>query len=246
MSTTTGGWVKQAVNRICFRGDDRAPTEAFQDNLNKYKSPVISKDGFTSSDEPVYSAAGKKVGDIASGGVCVTTRFSIASLFPLGSNNPHTWIYAVFVREAWNTHAKQVYDAQALLAEEAGGNALIRFLTLGNFGKKNHVPQPRADEIMWALFGDEIVAENIPSADIIGAVKCERILNGKKPVDLFKQGMDYKLHPPIVMNPGCRVPLAIYQATLGFLNDELNLHGTGRTPAVQTGFARSDPKSPHV
>jgi len=63
------------------------------------------------------------------------------------------------------------------------------------------------------------------------------------PASLFKAGIDYTLHPPIVMNTKCTVPLAIYQGVLGFLNDELNKHRNGRTPPVEAGFVRSEPRS---
>jgi len=169
-------WVKQVVNRVCFRGDKRAPAEGFQTTYND--GAMLSGAGFQPKEQgaPVFGGSPGRVGDIRSGGICVTTRFSVAPLFPLGSNVPMTYIYAVWVETAWNTHAKQVYDAQALLDEASGGSALVRFLTLGKFGNKNPVPQTQAKDLMWALFGDEIVAESMPVGNIIGAVRCERHL----------------------------------------------------------------------
>jgi len=246
----SGQWVRQTVNRVCFRGDRRAPAEGFK---SLYHPDEIFSSGFGPKQlgDPVYGGSPGKVGDIRSGGVCVTTRFSVAPLFPLESNIPTTYIYAVWVETAWNTHAKQAYDAQKLLEDASGGNALVRFLTLGYFGNQNPVPQTQAKDLMWALFGDEIVTENIPSHNIIGAVCCERHLmrNDEQgipkritPKSLFKEGIDYTLHPPIVMNTQCTVPLPIYQSVLGFLSDELNMHRNGRTPPVEAGFVRNERK----
>lgn len=253
MSESGATWVKQKVGRICFRGDDRPPTEAF---VTPFKDDVIfTGAGFEPKEAgaPVYGGSPGRVGDIRSGGVCVTTRFNVAPLFPLGSNRPKTYIYAVWIDEAWNTHAKQVYDAQDLLAEASGGNALVRFLTCGMFGNKNPVPQDQAKDLMWALFGEEIVAERIPAGNVIGAIPCERKLEVKDglgrvvsrdiPKNVFRGGIDYALEPPIIMNSKSTVPLAVYQSVLGFFSDELKDQRNGRTPAVEAGFVRSDPKA---
>ncbi|MBS0640617.1 MAG: hypothetical protein U1E70_10980 [Acetobacteraceae bacterium] len=236
-------WTKQKVNRVCFRGDNRSPTESFATNIWKADS-ILTKGFDNPTNIPTYRAQPGMVGDIAHGGVCVTTRFSVAPLFPLGSNVVRTFIYAVWVESAWNTHARQVYDAQKILQDATGGNALLRFLTLGKFGNKNPVPQTQAKDLLWALFGDEIVAEAIPAHHVIGAVACDRVLpGGALPKNLFTTGIDYILQPPIIMNTASTVPLAIYTSVLEFLSDELTKHSHGRTPPVEQGFVRSDPKA---
>jgi hypothetical protein len=175
-------------------------------------------------------------------GVCVTPRFSVAPLFPI-QNFPWTWIYVVYVEDAYNTKARQVFESQRIVKEVEGGTFmqnLVRYATLGCVDMRPKVDMEQAKAIMWSLFGDELIVERLRADNIICAIKCNRPDYQTLKAN-FKTGIRYQLVPPIVPNIACKLPQQVYLMGLQFLNDELNLHADGTTPIVESGFHASDP-----
>lgn len=244
-STSLGPQSK--VNRICFRGDLRPPTDAWKHELDADRSSILPSPAMAAKESggPTYRPAVGKVGDADSdSGVCVTPRFTVAPLFPIQSF-PWTWIYVVYVDRAYNTKMRQVLDSQTIIKQIRKGSLLtnvVRYATLGCVDMRPTVDMQQAADIMWALFGDELIVDSLPTTNVIAAIKCKRI-DYQSLKSNYKTGIRYELVPPIVPNIHCTLPQTVYEMGLGFLSDELRLHPTGTTPALQTGFHQSTPKA---
>jgi len=155
--------------RICFRGDDRAPSVMFNQgfysrkpNSNiKYNDPNLAPMFIHEEHGKIYEQQGfglTKGKSLATGGasivdtyrhavlqgpapkgqpialvprtpdidlltsVCITPRFSMAVLFPPKERardiKEFTWVYAVYVRQLYNTHAQQVCDGLLAIKNE--------------------------------------------------------------------------------------------------------------------------------
>ena len=241
---------ESAVNRICFRGDLRPPSESYKHQFdeNAGREPILTSAGFDARNQdatPVYRPKEGAAGDAdPESGVCVTPRFAVAPLFPI-QNFPWTWIYVVYVEKAYNTKMRQVIDSQQVMKNISSGTFLqnvVRYATLGCVDMRPTVDLQQAADIMWSLYGDELIVDRLPAGNIICAIKCKR-LDYQTLKTNFKNGIRYELVSPIVPNVKCTLPQSVYMLGLEFLNDELNLHPTGTTPTVQTGFHASDPKS---
>ena len=241
---------ESAVNRICFRGDLRPPSESYKHQFdeNAGREPILPSAGFDARNQgatPVYRPKEGAAGDAdPESGVCVTPRFAVAPLFPI-QNFPWTWIYVVYVEKAYNTKMRQVIDSQQVMKNISSGTFLqnvVRYATLGCVDMRPTVDLQQAADIMWSLYGDELMVDRLPAGNIICAIKCKR-LDYQTLKTNFKNGIRYELVSPIVPNVKCTLPQSVYMLGLEFLNDELNLHPTGTTPTVQTGFHASDPKS---
>jgi hypothetical protein len=157
---------ESTVNRICFRGDLRPPSEShkhpYDENANR--EPILTSPGFEPRGQnatPVYRPQEGAAGDAdPESGVCVTPRFAVAPLFPI-QNFPWTWIYAVYLEKAYNTKMRQVIDSQQVIKNISGGTFLqnvVRYATLGCVDMRPTVDVQQATDIMWSLYGDELVA----------------------------------------------------------------------------------------
>jgi hypothetical protein len=100
----------------------------------------------------------------------------------------------------------------------------------------------QATDIMWSLYGDELIVDRLPAGNIICAIKCKRLSHETLKTN-FKNGIQDELVSPIAPNVKCMLTHSNYMLGLGFMNDELKMHQTGTTPTVQSGFHESDPKS---
>ena len=248
--TGTSLGTASAVNRICFRGDLRPPADSYKTVLdeNANRDTILNSAGFDARNvgaTPVYRPKDGAAGDAdPESGVCVTPRFTVAPLFPI-QNFPWTWIYVVYVEKAYNTKMRQVIDSQKAITDITKGTLLqdvVRYATLGCVDLRPTVDQQQAADIMWSLYGDELIVDRLPAGNIICAIKCKR-LDYQQLKTNFKNGIRYELVPPIVPNVKCTLPQSIYELGLGFLSDELRLHPTGTTPTVQSGFHESAPKA---
>ena len=241
---------ESAVNRICFRGDLRPPSEAYKAQLDRVagRDTILNSPGFSARNEgvtPTYRPKEGAAGDAdPESGVCVTPRFAVAPLFPI-QNFPWTWIYVVYVEKAYNTKMRQVVDSQKVMKDITKGTFLqnvVRCATLGCVDMRPTVDVQQAADIMWSLYGDELIVDRLPVGNIICAIKCNR-LDYQTLKSNFKNGIRYELVPPIVPNVKCTLPQSVYELGLGFLSDELRGHRNGTTPLVQSGFHASEPKS---
>jgi hypothetical protein len=120
---------ESAVNRICFRGDLRPPSESYKHQFdeNAGREPILTSAGFDARNQdatPVYRPKEGAAGDAdPESGVCVTPRFTVAPLFPI-QNFPWTWIYVVYVEKAYNTKMRQVIDSQQVMKNISSGTFL--------------------------------------------------------------------------------------------------------------------------
>jgi hypothetical protein len=234
------------VNRICFRGDLRPPNEAYRVDMDVHsgRDPILDEDAFEPRNPgpgPSYRQPDRrKVGDAdPESGVCVTPRFAMAPLFPI-QNFPWTWIYVVYIESAYNTKMRQVLDSQTIIKDIQHGSLMtnvVRYASLGCIDMRPTVDVQEATNIMWALYGDELIVDRLPTRNIIAAIKCKR--NHINLKQNYKDGIQYELVPPIVPNFNCGLDHSIYLMGLGFLSDELTLHPIGTTPTIQTGFHES-------
>ena len=250
------------VHKICFRGDSRSPgpeyTRAPYDNEGD-----IFRTGFQPElgkpSVPEYAAEPGAAGDIRTGGVCVTSNFYVAPTFPL-LGRPGTWIYAVFIEQAYLTHTRQVMDALAAIKElrerrqAEFRSAASRDLASRGAADPPVLAQAAAADVMWSLYGDELAVESIPRTHVIAAVRCTRvnyadIRNMGDKTRLWDHGIQFELEAPVIQNRWCRLPDPIRAAAIRFLEGAVlanrreaeartrSLYNV--TPTRDTGFKRS-------
>lgn len=167
------------IQRICFRGDSRPPSEIFPVGFTKRGTGMSATyrggrvEPVPGKPNPVFDkiAGLKKAGDLLpASAVCVTPDMHVAALFPLPVitvlNNfkpteVDTWIYMVYVASGSHTHGRQVLDAldglDALQQVESHG--------IGNYSAKE-VTEARIDEIMQNLYGREMATDQISPTSI--------------------------------------------------------------------------------
>jgi len=220
-------WRKEKVERICFRGDSRGPDEVYQDDVGT--SGQIGDSGLHGKDprlSPSYRQQDNLMIGDAENGVCVSKLFQTAVRFPLLSGKSHTWIYAVWISRAYNTHRKQVMQGLDMLEST---KTAARYTGLA--------PDDHAKEVLWALFGEELVTDYIPAHHVIAGVRCQRL----NPLDVknWDVPINYALLAPLWINERCTVDPVIRQAGIDFLTAELTNHSTGQSTVRASGFARS-------
>lgn len=273
MSTITkpqnpkGRWAEVDINRVCFRGDLRAPESDYfnkhQKTLATYPQPQpgcgqIFKIGFESRDKaeglnstPQYrkteSKTDTKVSDILNRtAVCVSTDFYATPIFPLSSYKStktvplqDTWTYAVYAEKGYNTKMRQVFHGMDIVKEKKKRSWYAKWK-----GEKE-VTEADAAEINWALFGEELAVKDcIPVENIIAAVKVvdRKELNG----DGLVHGVSFGLSTLVVNDDFAPASLedqpdAIQkykQMTIQFLQDEIDNPTKTITPIRTDGFAR--------
>lgn len=165
-------WRSEKVERICFRGDDRGPDDPYYQHFGAAKTS-LGASGFTvpmgETAAPGYRRPNpEKIGD-AEHGVCVSKLFQTAVRFPL-LKKPISWIYAIWVPNAFNTHKRQVQDGMKLM-RPGFVDKIARYIGLGKGGPS----QDQAKEALWALFGEEMIMDEIAVGNVIAGVKCNRM-----------------------------------------------------------------------
>jgi hypothetical protein len=236
--TISTAWEKQKVERVCFRGDRRAPGTVFRCSTDQSQETTLEKEGFLPIDpraQPEYRnpKPDEKIGD-AENGVAVTTLFQTAVRFPLQPRRPECWVYAIWIRQAYNTHFHQ--SRQALeLAERGTVTRAAQYQPIGGGDGTD-----QANSAMWALFGEELVSDGVHPGYIIAAVKCWRE-NYWELTDWNKR-IKYRLLGPLYINPDCRVDPIIREAAIKFLDLELIFHPEGESTIAEMGFSESTGK----
>lgn len=152
----------------------------------------------------------------------MTKLFQTAVRFPLLSARPNTWIYAVWVSSAFNTHARQVLQGIELLKDK------VRYANLS---------EQQVKDTLWSLFGEEMVVRQVPSHHVIAAVQCQR-MNVQDLKDWHK-AIQYQLSGPLWINPQCGVEDSIRRAALKFLVKELTENRAGQSTVAVSGFTKS-------
>lgn len=217
-------WKSEKVQRVCFRGDDRSPEQLYSDHFLQPTS--IMGSGLQSQDPSLSPSYRVKqdgaIGD-AENGVCVSRLFQTAVRFPLLSARTMTWIYAVWVARAYDTHRRQTLHAMDLIMKDQ-----LRYASMS---------EQEIKDTLWSLFGEELVVHQIPAHHVIGAVKCTRENPGD--VKNWNVPIRYQLAGPLWINPDCKVEEPIRKAAIDFLTEELTHHPSGQSTVVGSGFARS-------
>ena len=170
--------------------------------------------------------------------VCVTPRFAMAVLFPPkerpSDQKEYTWVYAVFVRQLYNTHAQQVSDGLKAIEDEfAARNAVSRTIS-GPYGGAA-VREAYVDNVaLWPLYAQELATKVLQPADVICALRVRRTWKGSD----FTHGCDYELlKKTLKFNRLCAVDKSHVKAVKSFLKSE-PVQGT--TPSRSSGFHRDD------
>lgn len=241
----TGAWEEVEVNRVCFRGERRAPTRelrnptqnAFINQGSKGPACEIFNVGFKARKPekvPVYltpKPEAEKIGSIDNPtAVCVSTDFFATPFFPLSSAQKDTrrlsdvWSYAVYVEKA--------YDTKMRLALH--GMDIIKYLTEV---QQTTMTLDKAAAVNWALFGQELAVKGeIPPINIIAAVKT---INRKivKKQAAFEHGVAFELDKLLVVNKDFRPKSLskekakeIHEKTVSFLRKEINNQSRTVTP----------------
>ncbi|MEM8799353.1 MAG: hypothetical protein AAGF15_04660 [Pseudomonadota bacterium] len=177
--TYGGTLVEVNINRLCFRGDDRPPSQIFGPGFQKRAlGTKVKYKGFKDvggRGQVVGPMAGiTRPGDIDSKtAVCVTPDMNIAALFPLPATGEiaakETWLYMVYISSGYNTHGRQVLDAiKGLAALEDLENAGT------TQAERADIYDQRAKDVMKLIYGRELAADAIPPTQIIGAFKIRR------------------------------------------------------------------------
>jgi hypothetical protein len=172
--------------------------------------------------------------------VCITPRFSMAVLFPPKQSakdfKEFTWVYAVYVRQLYNTHAQQVCDGlQAIKNELAVRDRISMSPGMRSaYGGSALFSAYVEDLALWTLYAQELATKKIEAGDIICAVEVFRSWHG---VD-FTYGCDYQmLKKSLEFNKACTLDKVIVKALKAFFKNEPE-HGT--TPSRSSGFHKDD------
>ncbi len=180
-----------------------------------------------------------RTGDIRSeSAVCVTPRFAMAVLFPPKSRpsdkKEFTWVYAVYVRELYNTHAKQFTEGMKAIEGELVGRDKASNTALGPYGGSG-VREAFVDSVaLWPLYAHELATKRILAGDVICAMRVKRSWNGPD----FTHGCDYELlKRTLKFNRRCTVSKADRKAVKEFLKQE-PVRAT--SPSRSSGFHKDD------
>jgi len=170
--------------------------------------------------------------------VCVTPRFAMAVLFPPKQNpsdrQEYTWVYAVFVRRLFNTHAQQACDGLKAIENEFAARSAASRTAAAPYGGAA-VRDAYVDSVaLWPLYAQELATKVVAPADVICAVRVRRAWKGKD----FTYGCDYELlTKSLKFNRLCTVDKSQVKAVKAFLKSE-PVRGT--TPSRSTGFHKDD------
>lgn len=174
--------------------------------------------------------------------VCVSPRFSMAVLFPpkAGKNDnvaEFTWIYAVYVRQLFNTHAQQVCDGlRAIENELAVRQQISKYSAASPYGGAPLFNEYAESVVLWPLYAQELATKCIESKDVISAVKVRRTWLG----DDWTYGCNYILSKKsLKFNKRCKGALdkGIIKAVDNFFKAE---PANGATPSRSSGFHKDN------
>jgi len=170
--------------------------------------------------------------------VCITPRFAMAVLFPPKENKDDkkefTWIYAVYVRELFNTHAQQVCDGLKAIENELVARDKASLTGINPYGGQAIRDAYAENVALWPLYAQELATKKIEAPDVICAIKVKRAWLGKD----FTYGCDYDLlKKTLKFNRLCHVDKSQIKAVKAFFKSEPD-HGT--TPNRTTGFHKDD------
>jgi hypothetical protein len=174
--------------------------------------------------------------------VCVSPRFAMAVLFPPKAGPTDnvaefTWVYAVYVRQLFNTHAQQVCDGLRAIENELAVRARIaQYSAATPYGGAPLFREYVESVALWPLYAQELATKSIDARDVICAVKVRRAWKG----DDWTYGCDYILSKKsLKFNRRCKsnVDKAVIKAVQNFFKSE---SVSGSTPSRASGFHKDD------
>jgi hypothetical protein len=170
--------------------------------------------------------------------VCITPRFAMAVLFPPKENKDDkkefTWVYAVYVRELYNTHAQQVCDGLRAIENELVARDRASQTGISPYGGQAIRDAYVENVALWPLYAQELATKKIEAPDVICAIKVKRTWLGKD----FTYGCDYDLlRRTLKFNRLCQVDKSQVKAVKAFFKSEPD---RGTTPNRTTGFHKDD------
>src|SRR5579885_254627 len=120
----------------------------------------------------------------------------MAVLFPPkarpGDNPPaDTWVYAVYVRQLFNTHAQQVCDGLRSIENElAVRDRIAQYSASAPYGGASVFKEYVESVALWTLYAQELATKSIEAKDVICAIKVRRTWLG----DDWTYGCNYTLN----------------------------------------------------
>lgn len=174
--------------------------------------------------------------------VCVSPRFTMAILFPpkasRNDNVPEfSWVYAVYVRQLFNTHAQQVCDGlRAIENEVTVRTRIAQYSAATPYGGSAVFHEYAESVALWPLYAQELATKSIEASDVICAIKVRRTWKG----DDWTYGCDYILSKKsLKFNKRCKshVDKSVVKAVETFLKAE---PANGSTPSRASGFHKDD------
>lgn len=246
--------------RLCFRGDTRPPSQMFsqgffsRDQTSKIQTrpggvhyqPIHRRHEDDYEDSGVNVArdkSGRSYAELGRSGdinppsaVCVTPRFAMAPLFPIDETVTDLWVYSVYVRELFNTHAHQYAEGMSALEKEMEALKAIKARKESPKGG-----DPAHDEYvecnaLWPLYAQELSTKTIAAGDVICALKVRRTWASPNPFDPF-DGCSYVLDKASLdFNPACTLGDSLVGPVREFMKGEPD---SGTTPSRSSGFHKS-------
>ena len=173
--------------------------------------------------------------------VCVTPRFSMAIVFPpkakaSDTDTPvDTWVYAVYVRELFNTHAHQVADGLRAVNNELRVRERIKYRSdKESYGGDELLETYIQDAALWPLYAQELATKSVEAKDVICALKVRRHWLGSD----FTYGCEYLLYKNTIkfnwrIKFNFNLSSSVINAVRNFILAE---EVAGKTPSRATGF----------
>lgn len=258
---TTGVGVKQLaetpVQRLLFRGDDRAPANIFGSGFQRRqqymgmepgqyrdaafaagKVPIAQKDKFqqlgaTFAGDVRYMP---KAGDLnPQTGICVSPRLSCAALFPLKSEDDpvrsDTWIYGIFLERGYNTYEAQVHDGLRGINLEIAQRKAI------DFTDSMPTVDNAKESTMGLWFANEMCARHVSPGEILCAIRCARSWIGND----WTTGANFTLDGDSLIwnDASIEVDPKIKAALQTFIEGEV-ARGEQATPRMSSGYRKAE------
>ncbi len=253
-----GFYSRNPASQVKYNASNPAPLLIHQEHASNYQrqgfkttvGKTFDPSGMTPSEIYARTLDGKspqgmhiaivpRTADIDShSAVCITPRFSMAVLFPPkqapSDQKEFTWVYAVFIRELYNTHAQQVCDGLKAIESELAARDKASQTAAGPYGGTALRNAYVENVALWPLYAQELATKKIEPADVICALRVKRTWKGKD----FTFGCDYELmKKTLKFNRLCSVDKAQVKAVKAFLKSEPS---QGATPDRTTGFHKDD------
>lgn len=184
-------------------------------------------------------------------GICMSTKFESAVIFPTDKSIHETYVYVISLPEAtklkYSKEGKVTLDVECTFPVDIKNvvldlhslQATQARLILNDFKKSTSSPtffkerRERTLEAAWPLYAYEAVAYQVPAQDIICAVKCSR---EELQVDRDLIHTEFKVKSDIISNPQFKSFAENNQRDAFDLLNELKAKNYIATPTLHYGL----------